>query len=85
MAEMEIKRLFYNIAIYANRNWKACASQYEIFQYVIDWYDAFRIEPKGHDIQTLLGNLKEDADNGNENAQKFYDELSSMINESEVK
>lgn len=85
MAEMEIKKLFYNIAVYANKNWKTCASQYEMFQAVIDWYDAFRIEPNGHDMQTLLDNLKEDVDNGGSDAQKFYDELNKIIGKVEVK
>ena len=83
--ERKIKQLFYDIATYANKNWKCCADMSERFQAVVDWYDAFRIEPNGHDMQTLLNNLKEDVDNGSSDAQKFYEELIGMINESEEK
>lgn len=78
--EHRIKQLLYNIAVYANKNWKCCADMFEMFQAVVDWYEVFQIEPNGHDMKTLLNNLKEDVDNGSETAKKFYDELSSMIN-----
>ena len=78
--DMEIKQLFYNIAVYGNTNWKYYGSMPEVIRMATDYYNSYLSNPNGHDIETLLNNLKEDADNGNENAQKFYDELSGMIN-----
>ena len=78
--ERKIEQFFYDIATYANENWKCYADMDELFQSATAWYESFRFDPNCHDMQTLLGNLKEDVDNGSETAKEFYDELIGMIN-----
>ena len=85
MTEMDIKKFFYQLAVYGNFHWKACMSQSELFDAALTYYDSYRIEPNGSVMRSLLGNLREDALNGNGDAKGFMDQLVSLLNGKEVR
>lgn len=86
MTEMDIKKLFYRIAVYGNFHWKACMSQSELFDATNQYYEDFIAEPNGHTMKTLIENLREDALNGSGDAKEYMDQLTGLVNmESEVK
>ena len=70
---------FYDVAVYANTNWaKGAFTPKEVAEnayfYTCDCQSSTSTEPYGS-MQTLLSNLIEDADNGNEEADRLLGEL----------
>ena len=77
---------FYDIAVYANKNWKGTSSKREIACYAYDYYTDFLWSKENdefaHNIKELCKNLAEDikaCPNKSEEAREFLSRISDEL------
>ena len=74
---------WYDVAEYANENWKGGFSPKEVaenaYEYLCEWEFTMKVGVVTPTIETLMEQLHEDLINGNEKAEEFHDEIKYQL------
>lgn len=75
---------WYDVAEYANANWKYKGTPKEIAMAAFEYRECWQISLHQHNLEytlcKLCTQLKEDADNGDADAKRFFDTIMAKAN-----
>lgn len=72
-------KFWYDAVQYGNENWKACLTETEVEEQAKDFKEEFECAKKiglvEGNLKTFIQNLKEDSENGNEDARIILERI----------